>query len=98
MDALTIQLIYGIIGAVIGVIGALAVAKKQQKEDGTAAGMIASDLGYLKKGVDDINTKLERLAERYHQLSERVAKVESSAKQAHRRIDRLDGTSEALHD
>lgn len=98
MDVTTLQLVYGIIGAVLGVIGALAVSKKTSKDEGATAGTIASDLGYVKKGIDEINRKFERLENLYHDLDKRVTAIESSVKQAHKRIDFMVGTPEELHD
>lgn len=65
-------------------------SKKNSQEDGQHSGQISSDLGYLKKGVEDINAKLEKGDERHYKLSERVGRTEESVKSAHRRLDALE--------
>ncbi|WP_426251383.1 hypothetical protein [Paenibacillus pabuli] len=45
-------------------------------------------MDYIKRGVDDIRLEQRAQAQRVDVLSERVTRVEESAKQAHKRIDR----------
>lgn len=47
-----------------------------------------ADVDYIKRGVDDIRLEQRAQAQRVDVLSERVTRVEESAKQAHKRIDR----------
>jgi len=49
-----------------------------------------SDIGYIKGGIDDIKHKQEKSDDRHIELCERVTAVESSASQAHKRIDRIE--------
>ncbi len=48
---------------------------------------LKSDIGYIKAGIDDLKKQQEKSDERYVNLVCKVAEVESSAKQAHKRID-----------
>ncbi|MGE6576253.1 hypothetical protein ACQKFM_15155 [Paenibacillus xylanexedens] len=50
--------------------------------------MQRADVDYIKRGVDDIRLEQRVQAQRVDALSERVTRVEESAKQAHKRIDR----------
>lgn len=47
--------------------------------------------GYIKSGVDDIKCKQEKEDERHVQVVSRLTAVEASAKQAHHRLDSLEG-------
>ena len=47
--------------------------------------------GYIKSGVDDIKRKQEKEDERHVQVVSRLTAVEASAKQAHHRLDSLEG-------
>ena len=48
-------------------------------------------LGVVEKGIDGIERRLDRQDERYLDLAQRVTATEASAKQAHHRIDALEG-------
>src|SRR5690625_932727 len=60
---------------------------KAYKTDGKESGMLKSELGYIRKGVDDIRIDLRANEKNIGLLSERVTRVEESTKQAHKRID-----------
>ena len=47
--------------------------------------------GYIKGGIDRIERKQDAQDARYIGMAERMSAVESSAKSAHHRIDRLEG-------
>jgi len=49
-----------------------------------------AELGYIRKGVDDIRIDLKANEKQMQRLSERVTRVEESSKQAHKRIDNLE--------
>lgn len=59
------------------------------KADGKQDGVILTEIGYLKKGNDDIIRKMEQQEHQYNELDRRVTAVTESAKQAHKRIDEL---------
>ena len=64
---------------------------KAYKADGRESGMLKSELGYIRKGVDDIRIDLKANEKNIAHLSERVTRVEESTKQAHKRISELGG-------
>lgn len=87
-----------IIGAACTIIGAVlsyaAFARNRSKDDtaaGQQSGTLLTEIGYIKSGVDDIKHKQDKQDDQYLLMSERVTAVEQSAKQAHHRIDRLEG-------
>ena len=50
-----------------------------------------TEIGYIKGGIDRIERKQDAQDARYIGMAERMSAVESSAKSAHHRIDRLEG-------
>ncbi|MFC0392431.1 hypothetical protein [Paenibacillus mendelii] len=52
--------------------------------------MLRNDVDYIKRGIDDVRFEQRERGRRFDALSERVTRVEESAKQAHKRLDRLD--------
>ena len=55
---------------------------------------IKSDMEYLKRGVDDIRFEQRTQGQRIDAMSERLTRVEESAKSAHRRLDRVETKGE----
>lgn len=62
---------------------------KDSQEEGSLKGAIASDIGYIKAGVDDLKREIRETRQEVQQLSERVTRCEESTKQAHKRLDSL---------
>lgn len=90
------QMVFGIIGAAVGIVGIIfgyvnhtsnkhAANKKEGKEDG----MVYSDLGYIKAGIDDLKRDGREMRAEVQALHDKVVRNEESCKQAHKRIDRL---------
>lgn len=90
IDAL-IGLAAGVAGVVFGTVTYLRNKRSDDAEDGKKDGIVLAELGYIKSGVDDIKRKQEKQDERNEAFASRLAAVEQSAKQAHRRIDTLEG-------
>lgn len=65
--------------------------KSDQSEAGRKDGIILTELGYVKSGVDDIKRKQDKQDAQHIEVVQRLSAVESSAKQAHHRIDRIEG-------
>ena len=86
------DLIIGAACTIVGVLLSYAAFARNSKRDseasGRESGTVLTEIGYIKGGVDRIERKQD---ERYLKMAERVTAVESSAKQAHKRIDRLEG-------
>jgi hypothetical protein len=60
------------------------------KSDAKESAEIKAQLGYISKGVDDIRIDLKANEKQIGALGERVTRIEESAKQAHKRLDKLD--------
>lgn len=65
-------------------------SKKDSEMEGKAAGQTLSELGYIKANTDDIKTEMREQRKINSEFYTRMATVESSTKQAHKRIDALE--------
>ncbi|WP_453992093.1 hypothetical protein [Bacillus nitroreducens] len=63
---------------------------KQVKSDGQESAELKAELGYIRKGVDDIRIDSRANEKALNHLGERVTRVEESSKQAHKRIDKIE--------
>ena len=78
------EIIFAVLAAVLG-FGSLTVAiitishtkNKDYKKDAVDYGIILSEVGYIKSGVDDLKKNQGRHDEKLDILSERVAKMEA---------------------
>lgn len=78
----------------------LAFARKNKKDSerhGESRGVMASDIGYIKAGVDDLKREIRETRTAVSDLSERVTRCEESTKQAHKRIDETHKHINELH-
>lgn len=80
-----------VLGAAIGFATFRKIREKDAEEEGKADGVVLTEIGYIKAGIDDIKRKQDRQDELYIKIAERLTAVEASVKQAHLRIDRLEG-------
>lgn len=64
--------------------------RSDEQQDGRENGTLLTEIGYIKANTDDIKRKQEKQDAQYLEMAERMAAVESSAKQAHHRLDRLE--------
>lgn len=91
----------GVLGSCCAIAFGYATFKRNRKADdeneGKESGTILTEIGYIKAGVDDIKRKQEKQDERHLEIITRVTAVEQSAKQAHHRIDRLEGKGGVLN-
>ena len=83
-----------IVSAVLGFLLSYFTFQRSRKKDdvaeGQTKGVMASDLGYIKAGVDDLKRESAEQRKTVGELGERVTRVEESCKQAHKRIDKID--------
>lgn len=86
-----IGIIVGVGGFVFGLVTFFRNKKSDDASEGRKDGTILTELGYIKSGVDDIKRKQEKQDEQNLKFAERLSSVEASAKQAHKRIDNIEG-------
>ena len=88
-----IGIIVGVGGFVFGLVAFFRNKKSDDASEGRKDGTILTELGYIKSGVDDIKRKQEKQDEQNLKFAERLSSVEASTKQAHKRLDKIEGTS-----
>ena len=66
--------------AVIGVavsVGTFFIGRTTApKNSGQQTGQVLTELGYIKKGIDGLEKKMERMEQQYNKLDVRVSKLE----------------------
>lgn len=82
--------IFGIGGLVFGIITAVRNKKTDDTKEAKEDGIVLTELGYIKKGIDGIEQRLEKQESQYVDVVRHLTAVEESAKQAHKRIDKLE--------
>ena len=80
----------GVAGTIFGVVAMFRNKKADDKTEGENDGVVRSDLGYIKKGIEGIERKIEKQENQYIGVIKQLTEVESSTKQAHKRIDALE--------
>ena len=84
---------------VVSICIAVAALRRGQSSDdetdGEKSGTMLSDIGYIKAGVDDIKRRQNEQDKTTVEVLQRLTSVEASAKQAHKRLDRLEGKDDA---
>lgn len=76
-----------VIGGIIGYVSFFRTSKKESANEGRETGVMFTEMGYIKSGIDDIKTELRDQRKINSEFSTRLAKVEGSASRAHERID-----------
>ena len=86
-----IGLVSGLIGFGISYATFSRNKTKDDKSDGKQDGIMLTEIGYIKANTDEIKNEQKEQRKVNADHTERLAKVEASAKQAHLRIDRMEG-------
>ena len=96
-----LSVIVGIVGGVLAIAFGYAAFARNKKTDDTAegkeSGQILTELGYIRGSVDDIKQNQRESARQHVEVVTRLTAVESSAKEAHHRLDRLEERND-LHE
>ncbi|WP_197726513.1 hypothetical protein [Cohnella abietis] len=94
MDTGTIATVISVAAAISGIIigwsGRSRTIRHDTASDASNDATIRADMEYIKRGVDDVRLEQRAHGQRFDALSERVTRVEESAKQAHYRINRIE--------
>lgn len=86
-----ISVLATISGMVLGWTGKARTIRQDTVAEAREDATIKFELEYIKRGIDDVRLEQRAQGKRFDELSERLARVEESAKQAHHRINRLEG-------
>lgn len=94
---LTLSLV-GMISSISSIVFAYLAFKRSNKQEqrieGKNEGVMFSDIGYIKACVDRVEKNLNKVDERYRNITERIAKLEESVVNVTKRVDeiyKLDG-------
>ncbi len=85
-----------VLGAILSYVASSRNKTKDDKSEGQQTGVVLTELGYIKGGIDDLKAENREQRKVNTEVYSRLSAVESSAKQAHHRIDRLE--TEAIND
>ena len=77
------SIMLSVIGAAVSVITFFLGRMTAAKQNGREAGALSVEIGYIKKGVDEIQKKIDRSEEQVHDLAERVRTLEAQMKLYH---------------
>ena len=83
-------------GLVMSFVFSFLTHRRNEKRDienmSEGRGVLQSDVGYIKAGIDDLKRENKTVNIKIDNISERVTRIEESCKQAHKRIDELKET------
>lgn len=77
-------------GIALGWLGRSRSMRQEEVREAGAGATLQTDVEYIKRGVDDIRVDVKVQGQRLDGAIERITRVEESAKQAHKRLDRLE--------
>lgn len=86
-----IALLAAVSGIVLGWIGGARAFKQEVAQEAGTDASLKTDMTYIKRGIDNIQVDLRLQGQRMDGLSERITRLEESSKQAHKRLDRMEG-------
>lgn len=86
-----LSLMCALLGAATGYAGHRRAARKEAADRGLSDGVVLTEIGYIKSGIDDIKRKQDAQEARHLEVISRLTAVEGAARQAHKRLDGLPG-------
>lgn len=75
---------------IFGIVAVMRNKKQDDSGEGQSMGVIMTELGTIKRGVDDIRAEQREQTKFNQEIIKAVTVVEESTKQAHKRIDRVE--------
>lgn len=82
-----VGMVIGGSGMLLGWLGWWRLRRQDVCRDAGADAGMRLDLDYIKRGVDDIRREQRDMRDDIGRMSDRLARVEESAKSAHKRLD-----------
>ena len=98
MEYISIGVLCAAVAAIVAYLGFSRGKAKDDKREGQQDGVMYTEVGYIKSGIDDIKTELRDQRKVNTEMYSRMSAVEASAKQAHRRLDMIEGREYPGHD
>ena len=90
MDNVTIGVICSLLGAIVSFFTVVRYYKQNTQEETTDNTRLKDRLDYISNGVDNIRLDIKAQSMKIDNITERLTRVEESAKSAHHRIDGLE--------
>lgn len=94
--------LFGLVGTGCSIVFGYAAfarnGKKNTEDEARSDATVLSEIGYIKGGIDDIKAEQREQRKTNLEVLTRLTAVEESAKQAHKRLDRLDGITDHQND
>ena len=90
-EYVSLALLCTLVGGIIGIITFSRNKAKDDRSEGRQSGQMLTELGYIKSGIDDIKTEQREQRRINTETATELAAIKASAKQAHLRIDRIEG-------
>lgn len=91
------ELAFGIVGMCVGIVGMVFGAvnisrnkKFDDKREGKEDGIVLTEIGYIKAGVDDLKRDNRDIRADVQNIHDKVTQTAESCKQAHKRLDKLE--------
>lgn len=84
---MTINEILSFVSPILAIVTFFVGRRTASRQDGKQDGIMLTEIGYLKKGNDDILRKIEAQEHQYSELAVRVARLEESVKRSQVRLD-----------
>lgn len=78
------------IAAAVAIVTFFINRGKAKYDEGADSGTMKGDIKYIRNSFDDLRLEVKEINRNQTALNERVARVEESAKSAHKRIDTLE--------
>ena len=94
MSNIEVGALCAILAMIVAYAGYRLSSRKESKTEGQELGTVLSELGYIKSNTDEIKQEQKEQRKTNTEFYTRLASVEASAKQAHKRLDRLEGREE----
>ena len=95
MESISISVLCTIGGFIVALITLQRKNKKDiradTKEDVEGITTVAQEIKYVSRGVDEIKYDIRDINKNMSDMNERLIRAEESCKQAHKRIDNLEG-------
>ena len=98
MEYISIGLLCTVLAVIISYLAFSRNKTKDVKQEGQQDGVMYTEVGYIKSGIDDIKTELRDQRKVNTEMYSRMSAVEASAKQAHRRLDMIEGREYPGHE
>ena len=87
-----VGILVGVIGVLIAIFGYVLNRDRDKKTNATAEAEVKVTLAHISRGVDDIKLDVKTNKDQMNAFSRDLVRVDESAKSAHKRLDKMEGS------